>query len=184
MWSIKYAGVGVVQMQKGLQENSPRTLAVPLTVYKAKTWGATLRRSYKRLREFCTDESGHVNEQMLLNISRLAYQTMPGMVMTTMAPGQEHLAPFQHVPSDLSGTRVEYDISKDEQANVTVATASSSSVGALMSMDDDTGMPSNIPLDAENSQLNMRMAVALDAQTCEPTLNTASVDYAFPGAPG
>ena len=139
-----------------------------------------------RLREFCTDESGKLNEAMLLGISKVAYQATFGSLMSILAPGSEHLAPFQSIPNreggntgDTGEARPEYDIGKNEKGEVTIRMRFSEPVHQLNGLDPGTGEFSSVRLKPDISRFGMALDVSLDAKTFEPTLNEAGMNYAF-----
>ncbi len=136
-----------------------------------------------RLREFCTDESGNLNEAMLLGISKVAYQASFGSLMVILAPGNEHMAPFQSVPgkdgASTHNSRPEYDIDKNEKGEVTVRMKFSEPVQRLDGLDINTGESTNAQLKSDTSRFGMFMDISLDKENFEPTLNQANMNYAF-----
>ena len=136
-----------------------------------------------RLREFCTDGSGKLNEEMLLGISKVAYQATLGSLMSILSPGSEHIAPFQSMPAKEGGSaneaRPEYDIGKNEKGEVTVHMKFSGPVQQLNGLDSQTGELTSVQLKTDVSRFGMTMDVSLNAETFEPVLNEAGMDYAF-----
>ena len=139
-----------------------------------------------RLREFCTDKSGESNEEMLLAISKFAYQATFGILQSFLGLGREHLAPFWGVPvkqRGMMGTtrdgRAQYDIGKTEKGEVVIHMQVSQPIIFLTSPDIETGEQATIQLKPDVSRFGMSLDISLVAKTFEPTLNKASMSYAF-----
>ncbi len=149
---------------------------------QGKDLGADSQGIINQLREFCTDESGKLNEEMLLKISEFAYQATAGMLMSNIAPGRERMSPFQFVPltdNRHPSARIEYDIDKNAQGDISIGMKFFGPATVLNGIDLETKEDVDILLDQDTSYFRMAMDISLDAQTLEPVLDKASMGYAF-----
>lgn len=150
--------------------------------------GKTLERNTEAVAEglhrFCTDEAGHLDEAMLHGISRVAYQSTLLNAFALFHPGNEDVAPFQHIPNLLQGGdagkdfKVEYRLSKDEQGNVLLTARTSGKVHNMTQLT-AAGLDT-IDVDNDNSSLVVEMRIRLDGQNkFRPTLDSAGIDYSL-----
>ena len=140
------------------------------------------------LRALCTDERGRLNEEMLLGVSKVAYQAIPvGAVAGLSDPRNLDLSPFGGSPVFLPGAhRVEYNLSRNDEGEVAMNVSFWAPVESLSHFADDHSITSEL-LDPYRSELHLSLDLKLDATSFRPTLEDARVGYALipgRGAPG
>ncbi len=124
-----------------------------------------------RLRLYCTNEAGQLNEAMLLGISRYAHQGNFARVIEMFE--DEHLSPFQAAPAmRLTGST--YSIAKNDQGGITITSTSAGPVDGVTDQSEE-----RLSLDPAASRIRMEQVLTLDANTFKPTLQSVDIEYAF-----
>ena len=135
------------------------------------------------LRDFCTNGSGRLDEEMLLGISKVAYQAIPLSAFAGLFdPRNPETALFDGSPAFVSGTNnVAYDLSRNDNDEVILNVSLSGPLNQLTHIRGD-GSHDMEPLEPERSRLELSMDLKLDANDFKPTVEAVNVGYSlFPG---
>ena len=132
------------------------------------------------LRVFCTNGSGHLNEEMLLGISKVAYQAIPLSAFASLFhPGSPETSLFEGSPGFVSGANnLAYDLSRNDNDEVILNVSMLGPLDRLTHVRDDSGLDAE-PLDPGRSQLNLTMELKLDANDFKPTVEAVNVGYSL-----
>ena len=131
------------------------------------------------LRAFCTDEQGRLNEEMLLGISKIAYQVTFAPVFDTLFhPLKPETSLVTHLPGVNRDTAsVNYSLSRNEDGTLALrATYSGRCDTATRPTNRDT---ETIQLDTKKSRIDMTVDFTLDANDFRPSVAGVTVGYAL-----
>ena len=135
------------------------------------------------LRVFCTDASGRLNEEMLLGISKVAYQAIPLSAFAVLFdPRNPENSLFKGSPAFVLGANnLEYNLSRNDNDEVILNVRLSGPLNQLVHIGDD-GSNDSETLEPGRSRLDMSMDLKLDANGFRPTVEAVNVGYSlFPG---
>ena len=136
------------------------------------------------LRAFCTDVNGRLDEEMLLGISRVAYQVLPltgfGALFDARSP---ETSLFQGNPVlDQDAQDLVYTVSRNydsEDGEVTVNMRLSAPMNHLLQVTDNFEL-ATVSLDPNQSHLDLTMDLKLDAASdFKPTVEAVNVGYSL-----
>ena len=132
------------------------------------------------LRVFCTNGSGRLNEEMLLGISKVAYQAIPLSAFASLFhPGSPETSLFEGSPGFVSGANnLAYDLSRNDNDEVILNVSMLGPLDRLTHVRDDGGLDAE-PLDPGRSQLYLTMELKLDANDFKPTVEAVNVGYSL-----
>ena len=136
------------------------------------------------LHAFCTDPGGKPNERLLKNVSMLAYQAGPGCMYGSVLNAQRaDIAVFDATPSVISDEQ-SYEVWREDsgsaRGDVLVKCLQSGAVGFMQRPGIGGGpSPDPVVLDPEKSDLRLSVTFRIEAQTCEPRVETAEIGYSL-----
>ena len=131
------------------------------------------------LRAFCTDSSGHLNEHMLLGISKVAYQVAFGPVYDALFhPGRNETSLFAHLPVvQREASSVEYNVLRNERGEPALRAVLHAACDTAVRLTDNG--PERTVLDTNRSQVDLTVDYAFDANDFTPTVEGVKVGYAL-----
>ena len=131
----------------------------------------------RQLADYCRDESGRVNEGMLLALSRFANQETWAVVLGGFAQ-PDFEAPFAGMPvvDQSEGATLQYRFDRSESNEVTL---SARFAGPMLALTLQGPEPVQQMLDSERSRFDMRIDLRFDPETWRPELSAAEVSYAM-----
>ena len=137
------------------------------------------------LRDFCADEHGRLNEEMLLGVSKVAFQAIPNGALAVLSnPANVEVSPLEGSPTFVQDAhRVEYNLSRNDRNEVSLNVRFWSPVLALRNLRDHRF--DDEALDPDRSEVELSLDLKLDARSFRPTLEAARVGFArFSGPAG
>ena len=135
------------------------------------------------LRTFCTDRSGSLNEQMLLEISKVAYQVAFAPVFGTLFhPLKPETSLATHLPGvDRATADLNYHLSRNENSEPVLRAEYSGRCDTATRLTDRG--TETVRLDPKESHIDMAVDYRFDANDYTPSLEGVRVGYALFSAP-
>ena len=128
--------------------------------------------------EFCTAPGGHLNQQLLRNLSMLAYRGAFDCVHDScLNYARPEIALFSEEPV-VTDVEQSHRLARDRDGGVTLE---SRLVGKVQQVNwqNESGTLETVDLDPDQSHLDLTVRFKLDGATGQPELKDACIDYAF-----
>ena len=132
----------------------------------------------REIAEFCADQSGTANRQLLKNLSMLAYHGGFNCVRDTcLNTARPEIALFSEEPV-ITEVEQSHNLSRNESGDVILH---SDQIGKVQQIKrrDEHGKLEIVDLDPNESRLGLTVRYKLNGETGKPTLEDVGIDYAF-----